>query len=260
LLVTRPIEQAGTLAQAIKAAGGEAWLLPTLEIVAVEDNPELDAGLRHLARYDLVIFVSANAVREALARCLKLGLPGLSGIVMAGAPGPATAAEVAAAGVAEVLAPTSRFDSEGLIEAMIERKLAPVRVLMLRGADDEASGSGGSGREKLMHWLRQRGAQVDVLACYRRVRARPDARRLASMFAAPAPDATVVTSSEGGRSLVAMLGAAGMAWLGDVPMFVPHPRIGDVMGELGFGRIHVTAGGDAGLLRGLAAHFDTGAA
>lgn len=258
LLVTRPREQAVALVRAIEAAGGTARVLPTLEIGPVADSLPLDAALASLTQYGLVIFVSANAVREALARCAALGLPGLDRIALAAAPGPATAAALTASGVAEVVVPVERFDSEGLIAELSARDMRPARVLVLRGTDEENAGGAGAGREDLVRWLRENGASVEVLACYRRVYARLDPAELASMTAGPAPDATLVTSSEGGRALAAMIGNSGMAWIARVPMFVPHPRIARAMGDLGFSSVHLTEGGDVGLMRGLAAHFGTG--
>lgn len=255
LLVTRPREQTDALVRAIEAAGGKAQLLPTLEIGGVTDSPALDDALRALQAYDIVVFVSANAVREALARCGVLGVSGIGAIQMAAAPGPATGAALREAGVARVIVPAERFDSEGLIAELNARGAQFTRALILRGMDDENAGSAGTGREELVRWLRARGATVDVLACYRRVWAQLAPSTLAALTAHPAPDATLVTSSEGGRALAAMLGQPGLAWLAQAPVFAPHPRIAETMTGLGFASVHVTEGGDAGLMHGLAVHF-----
>jgi uroporphyrinogen-III synthase len=257
MLVTRPLAQAVSLVRAIEAAGGKASVLPTLDILPVADSATLDAALASLSQYNLVVFVSANAVREAIARCSVLGLSGLDVISQAAAPGPGTAAALVAAGARNVVAPPARFDSEGLIAELAARVVQPTRVLILRGADEEAAG-GGTGREELARWLREKGASVEVQACYRRVHARLDPSELAAMIAGRAPDATLVTSSEGGRALVAMLGKQGVSWIAGVPVFVPHQRIAQAMDMAGFGEVHVTDGGDVGLMRGLEAYFWTG--
>jgi uroporphyrinogen-III synthase len=257
MLVTRPLGQAVSLVRAIEAAGGKANVLPTLDILPVADNASLDAALATLSEYNLVVFVSANAVREAIARCSVLGLSGLDVISQAAAPGPGTAAALVAAGVRDVVAPPARFDSEGLVAELAARAVQPARVLILRGADEEAA-VGGAGREELARWLLGKGASVEVQACYRRVHARLDPTELAAMIAGPAPDATLVTSSEGGRALVAMLGKQGVSWLAGIPVFVPHQRIAQAMDKAGFREVHVTDGGDVGLVRGLSAYFGTG--
>ena len=255
VLVTRPLAQAAPLVSAIECAGGRARLLPTLDILPVADSACLDAALSNLSEYGLVVFVSANAVRAAIARCTVLGMAGLDRIARAAAPGPGTVAALAEAGVRDVVSPTARFDSEGLIAELAAWEARPARVLILRGSDGEKSGGGGVGREELVHWLRGYGASVDLQACYHRVPAHLDPAELAAMIGGPAPDATLVTSSEGGRALAAMLGSQGVSWVARAPVFVPHPRIADAMGAAGFGNVHVTAGGDDGLMRGLVAHF-----
>jgi uroporphyrinogen-III synthase len=257
--VTRPREQSAALVRAIEAAGGVAQVLPTLDIGAVADSASLDVALGGLHTYELVVFVSANAVRETRARCTSLGLPGLDRIRLAAAPGPGTAAALIDAGVEQVIVPAERFDSEGLISAFSARKCRPASVLLLRGTDEDNSAGAGAGREELVHWLRENGASVEVLACYRRVYAQLNPAELATLISGPAPDATLVSSSEGGRALAAMLGHPGTGWLADVPVFVPHERIARTMGELGFATVHATEGGDGGLMRGLASHFGGGA-
>jgi uroporphyrinogen-III synthase len=258
VLVTRPLAQATPLIRFIEAAGGKASVLPTLDILPIADSAPLDAALSGLPGYDLVVFVSANAVSAAIARCSVLGIAGLEVISRAAAPGPGTAVALVAAGVREVVSPPARFDSEGLIAELAVRSVRTARALILRGADDENSGSGGSGREELVRWLRGNGASVELQACYRRVHARLGPAELAEMIAGPAPAATLVTSSEGGRALVSMLGDQGVTWIARTPVFVPHPRIAEALGGAGFSEVHVTDGGDSGLMRGLEGHFRTG--
>jgi len=258
VLVTRPREQSAALVSAIEAAGGKAQVLPSLAIGPVADSAPLDAALADLPGYDLVVFVSVNAVREAVARCAVLGLPGLGGISLAAAPGPATAAALGEAGAGAVVTPAERFDSAGLIAELSARACRPRRALILRGMDDDSPGSAGAGREELGRWLGENGASVDMLACYRRVWARLGAAQLATLVEGPVPDAAIVASSEGARALAAMLGSPGRAWLAGVPMFVPHERIARTMAGLGFAAVHVTAGGDAGMMRGLVRYFAGG--
>jgi uroporphyrinogen-III synthase len=64
-----------------------------------------------------------------------------------------------------------------------------------------------------------------------------------------------VTSSEGLRNLVEMMGGSVAAQLKATPLFVTHRRIANEAGGLGFREAIVTAPGDAGLLQGLEAYF-----
>ena len=257
VLVTRPDGQAETLVRAIAAAGGEALRFPTLDIDALTPGAALDRALRRLALFDLVVFVSPNAVLQAQARCAALGLPGLSAVRRAAAPGTGTAAALSALGVAEVLVPAQRFDSEGLIEVLTARAIAPASVLILRGTALSGEGATGSGRDLLAHWLLQRGATVETVACYRRQRVAVAPERIAALLARPAVDAIVVSSSEGGAGLVELLGGAGLSWLAGTVIFVPHWRIAERMRAFGLGNVNVTAGGDDGIMLGLADYFRT---
>ena len=68
IVITRPPAQAEGLATGIREAGGTPVLFPVLEIVASDPGP-LAALAAHLGEFDLVFFVSPNAV--------SLGLPPL---------------------------------------------------------------------------------------------------------------------------------------------------------------------------------------
>ena len=247
ILVTRPQHQADEFARCILAAGGTPLKFPSMVIEPARAASELDAALLRLDQHDLVIFVSANAVFETRARLAAGGGASLRDIAIAAAPGPGTAAALREAGVKRVLAPIERFDSEGLLAQIDLEGLTPSRVLLLRGE--------GNGRDWLADALRGRGAAVDVVACYRRRRATPDARALRALLDGPVPDAITITSAEGGAYLLDMLGGSAIAWINRAPVFVPHANIAARLGALGVRGVRVTAGGDAGLVRGLIDHF-----
>ena len=255
VLVTRPRDQAAALVGAIAAAGGLALRFPTLSIEPVADCAVLDAALRRLDEFDLVVLVSANAAQQAQARCVALGLPGLGQVRCAATPGPGSALVLASLGIANVIAPASRFDSDGLIEAIDAAGLMLSHVLILRGADAASGAAAGSGRAQLAEWLLARGAMVETVASYRRGQVQLAAGEIDDLLGRRAPDALVVTSSEGAQRLVELLGAEGLAWLATVPTFVPHPRIAARVRTLGLSNVYLTAGGDAGIMDGLAAHF-----
>ncbi len=65
VVITRPAAQAGPLAARIAALGWRVTLLPLLEIHALDGEDEcaqLQAVLARLTGYDLVAFVSPNAI------------------------------------------------------------------------------------------------------------------------------------------------------------------------------------------------------
>ena len=248
IVVTRPAGQAAALAGLIRSAGGVPVLLPTIDIVALDDGTELDAALGAIADGDLVVFVSANAVQHGFDR--RIDPSGARGAawpagVRVAATGPATAAQLSARGIQNVIHPPARFDSEGLIAELDRIGVAPQRVLIVRGT---------GGREWLLDHFTQRGITVQAVASYARVRGSADVAPLLRLAASQMLSAVTVTSSEGGENLMAMLGA-GAAAVRDIPLFVPHPRIAARMRALDCTNVIDTAGGDAGLMAGLAAHF-----
>jgi uroporphyrinogen-III synthase len=172
IVVTRPQAQAAPLAEAIAAAGGTPLVFPLLEISPAADPRPLAAAAERLADYALAVFISPNAVDYALPDLLAHG-PWPAALTPA-AVGQGTVKALAAHGIAGCVAPTERFDSEALLElpALAARQVAGKRVAIFRGD---------GGRELLADTLRQRGATVDCIPCYRR---RALARRLARR---PAP-------------------------------------------------------------------------
>ncbi|MFY9721461.1 MAG: uroporphyrinogen-III synthase, partial [Azonexus sp.] len=65
IVVTRARAQAGPLAAAIAAQGGEPLIFPLLEISPAADAQPLVAAVARLADYALAVFISPNAVDYA---------------------------------------------------------------------------------------------------------------------------------------------------------------------------------------------------
>ncbi|WP_405235597.1 uroporphyrinogen-III synthase [Lentisalinibacter orientalis] len=162
VLVTRARDQAGPLVAAVEEAGGVAWLLPALEIVAVDGKEA--AG----ETPDLAVFVSPNAVRHG-ARFLSL--PGCRYAAI----GPATAEAMSRAGRPPDLTPAGGYDSESLLAADELADMSGRRVLIVRGR---------GGRELLADTLRERGATVDYAEVYERRLPQPEAGEVEAVIAA----------------------------------------------------------------------------
>jgi uroporphyrinogen-III synthase len=235
VLVTRPARQAGPLAQKIAALGGSPIIFPAIVILPPPDASPLAALHGRLHEFDVAIFVSANAA--------EFGVPASGrwpeGVAVY-APGPGSAEALAALGIAGVQVPATTFDSEGLLALPELTDVRGKRIVIFRGE---------GGRELLAATLRQRGARVDHVACYRR--ARPaSAAGLAAAFRDQCIDVVTVTSSEGIDNLWSVLDAPARAAWQAVTTLAPHPRIVARARELGLAAT-ATAGGDAGLLAGL---------
>lgn len=247
IVVTRPAEQAEKLAVLIESRGGHAVRFPVLAIFDAADPGPLQAAAERIDGFDIAVFVSPNAVEKALgAITAKRAWPER---VVAAAMGETSARAIARFGVTQIVTPAGgRFDSEALLQRpeFAADAIRGRRVAIFRGD---------SGRELLGETLEARGARVARIPCYRRGRPDIDAAPLRALLAQGAIDAVTVTSSEGLRNLVAMVGTAGEAALKAVPLFVAHQRIADEARQRGFAEAIVTAPGDDGLLQGLEAHF-----
>src|SRR5437016_4618656 len=68
IVITRAREQAGSLAERLRALGADAVELPSIEIRPAVDYAALDSAIADLESYDWLIFTSANGVRFFLER------------------------------------------------------------------------------------------------------------------------------------------------------------------------------------------------
>ena len=220
-MVTRPREQASGLATRIEAAGGRALIYPALEIREVEDPRAALDAIARLEGFDFAVFVSPTAVRKAFE--LMRGRTWPRG-VRAAAVGGATRAELEAAGVATVIAPRERADSEALLALPELAEVAGKRVVIFRGE---------GGREALAEGLTARGARVEYAECYRRARPDTDLRPLVEAWWRGEVHAVTLSSSRGLRNFVDLLGEPGRRLVGALPLFVPHERVAEEARRLG---------------------------
>jgi uroporphyrinogen-III synthase len=238
IVVTRPLDQAGQLTQGIKQAGGDVILFPLLEISPVSDQTQLRRLIACLHEFDLAIFISRNAVLYGMAAIRAAGaLPKSLRIATVGQE---SAHALRKLGVAEVIAPVGRSDSESLLALPELQNVKGWRIAIFRGD---------GGRALLGDTLKAHGAQVEYIACYRRSKPMQDINMLLDANA----DALTVTSSEAFAYLWELLDDTSRTRLATVPLFVPHDRIASVAQSFGWHNIIVTAGGDEGLLAGLIA-------
>ncbi len=244
ILVTRPVAQAGTLADLIAAQGGEPVLFPLLEISPAHDLRPLQKTIAQLQDYAIVVFISPNAVDFSLPVILQQRSWPVG--VRAAAIGQSTVTQLASFGIGEVIAPKRRFDSEALLELpeMQTECVAGRKVLILRG---------NGGRELLAETLVERGATVDCVTCYQRS-APSDASLVLSLVRNKQLAAFTISSSEGLRNLLALLDTESYERLRLLPIFVPHQRIAEVAIELGLQSIVLTGPADAGIIEGLCAY------
>jgi uroporphyrinogen III methyltransferase/synthase len=188
IVITRSREQAGELADKVRAHGGIPVLFPTVEFAAVDDLNALDTALASARDYDWVVFTSANGVRAVHARLARMGAdrPVFTPARLA-AIGPGTARALEALGLSVDFVPTKFLGSQIARELPVE---PGQRTLLLRA--DLAS-------PILAEGLTARGVIVSNVTAYRTVR--PPSRPLAL----DRVDAVTCTSSSTARHFVELL-------------------------------------------------------
>ncbi|HVJ23245.1 MAG TPA: uroporphyrinogen-III synthase [Burkholderiales bacterium] len=227
ILVTRPRAQAAGLARLIEQAGGQAHLFPAIEI---EEVPP-PAALGRLEEFDLAIFVSPTAVAKVMPHVRKL--PRVAAV------GAGTRRQLEKHGVTDVIAPSTGADSEALLAVPELQKPAGMRIAILRGD---------GGRALLGETLAVRGARVEHVTCYRRLRPQAPARPWRTGELA----AVTVSSGQGLANLFEVLDAA---LLRSTPLFVPHARIAEQARALSAREVVLAGHSDEDMLAALVAYF-----
>ena len=187
--MTRARAQASGLASRLADLGAAVVEAPAIRIVP------LDGPAPSVSGYDLVCLTSPNGVRLLFSRLYDAGLDAraLAGARVA-AIGPGTAAALSSFGVIADVVP-ERFVAEGLVDALAD---VPVRrALVARAAE---------ARDVLVDALRERGAEVDVVALYETVAEPLDEAQLAAVADA---DYVTFTSSSTVRFFFESAGRGG---------------------------------------------------
>ena len=174
VLVTRPREQAGELAAALRERGAEPVVLPLLEIAPPQDWAPVDAALGARDEYAGLVLASGNAARRFAARARELGVPLGDASWSVCCVGPRTARVASSVGLPVHLIP-ARHEGAGLAEAIARRPdLARGKLLLPRAAE---------GRDELPDALRAAGAVLDVVSVYQTLPAPVDAAALRARLA-----------------------------------------------------------------------------
>lgn len=241
VLVTRPEHQAMPLCRMLSAEGADCLRLAAIEIKPLAERHQLAERLQALESYELIVFVSTNAVRFGAALLAQRRDLPLAAV------GPATLRALNQAGYRVAVLPESGFDSEGLLAHPRLAQLAGRRVLIVKGA---------GGRDLLAKTLQERGATVDYACVYERQAAAPSAAELAKLAAEfePAPVKVITaTSLDIGAHLLSLATPELRALFEQAHWLVPSARIDAGLAELGLSapRILAASAEDQDLLAAL---------
>ncbi len=182
IVITRPTHQAESLSKNIQKVGGCAFHFPLIEITPFNDDRTKQI-LNTLVDYDMVIFVSSNAVEQ----CIKLvGNDVLKSKILVTV-GKKTAATLGSYNLSVDYCPSKFFNSEALLAIKEFREVAVGQnIAIIRGS---------SGRDYLKNGLIELGANVDYIDVYSRHCPQQDLNELKTAWEQQKLDVVLLTSA-----------------------------------------------------------------
>ncbi len=195
ILVTRPVDRAGTLSEKLRALGADVVGFPCIRTEAIRPCPAMEEALGRLSAYEWLGFTSAAGV-EAFWSCLRdMGKDAraLGGVKLA-AVGPATGRALTARGLAADLVP--EFCDAAHMGAALAN-VAGGRVLLLRAEE---------GTPALTNALEAAGISCDDVSVYRTIYNNPRSAELRREIEAERFDYVTFTSASTVKGLVFAVG------------------------------------------------------
>jgi uroporphyrinogen III methyltransferase/synthase len=204
VVVTRARAQVSALVTTLRELGAEVVELPAIRIEPRIESEEVRTAVERIGEYALICLTSPNGAHLLFEALSEAGLDAraLGGgtnngqaeeRVTIAAIGPGTARALSEHGIAADIVP-ERFVAEALVESLASIDLEGRKILVARAAE---------ARDVLPDALRERGAEVDVVAFYETVRESPAAE---AIEAAKSADYVTFTSSSTVRNLTEALG------------------------------------------------------
>ncbi len=224
IMITRPAHQATRLAEGITAIGAEVFLFPTLAILPVELTDEDKEKIQQINHYDIIIFISPNAVEHGLAHIQAITRLPANILLATIGQGSAKALKSRLGKQADIV-PKENFNSEGLLATASLQNVADKRILIVRG---------NGGREHLKQTLQQRGAFVDYLNVYQRVKPEANTTDLEQYLQNNQIAAIVITSAESLKNLLELTPDEVISQLLEVPLLLINNRFVEIAREAGF--------------------------
>lgn len=241
ILVTRPVERAKLLCQKMQEQGFTPHSFPVMEILPTAQQAILREQVRRLSEGDRAIFISRSAVQyggQAILNYWKQ-FPKLLYFAI----GPGTQHSLQQMGCATVWIPPPPFESESLLEHPQLQNLKGKKIFIFQG---------NSGRKLLFETLVERLGVVVEVECYQRKLPRLDKTRQEVEWQKNSPEGILVTSREGLKNLMTLMGQVKWAECLRLPFVVVGARLQQEARRLGVQRIITAqAADDATLIEAL---------
>lgn len=220
-LITRPTHQSQDLAIQTQSLGGNVIHFPTLEICGPKNTKKVIQGIKKLNQYDLIIFISPNAVFKT-AEYIHDIWPSWPQNLKTIATGPGTALSLKQHKLPCDNHPEKDFSGIGLLSLNVLQNIKRKKILIIKGE---------GGRHYLAKNLKARGAQIENLNVYKRKLPKIDASNIPNQETI---DIIICTSNSGLRNLVGLLSPHWQDALFQKQLLVISPRLADNAKKLGF--------------------------
>jgi uroporphyrinogen-III synthase len=239
ILNTRPIHQQEELSLRLSSRGASVVSLASIEIAEAETSEFLNNLETHLPRYDILLFVSRNAVSGFLGFLgdLKLSTTQIIGVI---GEGTYRSVKSAAALCHQPIIEAFPYNSEGLLAAEALQSVNNKKILIIRGQQ---------GRNLLGDELRRRGGRVDYCEVYQRRAPSDTAEKLAQVCSDKFPTIAVFTSNEGLQNIFKAVDADQRNQLLQIPWLLISERMRESSINLGHNNSIIIAdiASDAGI-------------
>ena len=223
ILNTRPAHQQAELTGLLRQEGAQILSFPVIDIVPVESSLASQRLTQQISSYDILLFVSRNAVDGAFRYLDSSRLkPGVCFGVIGTATRVALAERIT--NLDSCLLAAAPYNSETLLAADVLQQVEGKRVLILRGQQ---------GRSLLGDELTARGAEVDYCEVYRRQLPRRDVTDFDRLVANAFPTLVILTSNVGMQNLIELVDATAAGRLRQIPWLLISERMRESAVKLG---------------------------
>lgn len=213
IIVTRPLVKVQNLCMQLEARQAKVVHFPVINITPISNIEAAKKSLQQLTNYNLVIFISANAVNYTMSIAQKLDINFLN--CNLAAVGSATKLALENYNYRVDITPEQKYSSQALLEHEALQNLSQQNILIARGL---------GGREYLRQELEQRGATVDYLEVYERTL--PVSRNPIDLCTLSKTDTRVlIYSAESAQNLWSLCNQEERKWLQNITIVAASERI-----------------------------------
>ena len=246
ILVTRPAPKAKELGEMLKKQGASAFCWPSIEIHALNwANLQTESLLLSV---EILIFISPHAVEHFFSSLSAKNIQRLQYKTLIGV-GPGTAIKLRDKGYSNILQPKGKAQTESVIAIPQLQAISAKKIVIVRG---------GGGRELLFDTLRARGAEVTYVEVYERACPKRDISPLISSWQAKSFDIVLITSLEGLKNLVFLLGHQYQHLLGESTVSAINENMLISLQELGVRDImHIDSANNEALVEAINRYYNS---